>query len=131
MNRSTWISAPVPEPAVDRRLRRDLKTLAQFVELYCADQHKLVARQPRSLPGFDMHQLVGKEVVLCQDCNRLLAHALVMRSHCRMAPKPACKHCPACCYHPKYRAAIQQVMRYSGRKFVLSGRIDYLLHLLF
>jgi hypothetical protein len=48
-----------------------------------------------------------------------------------MHPKPACKHCPAHCYHPTYRARIREVMKFSGRKMLLGGRLDYLFHLLF
>jgi hypothetical protein len=48
-----------------------------------------------------------------------------------MDPKPACKHCPQHCYAPRYRDEIREVMRYSGRKLVMSGRVDYLVHLLF
>jgi hypothetical protein len=48
-----------------------------------------------------------------------------------MNPKPMCKHCPNHCYHPTYRAKIREVMQFSGRKLLLGGRVDYLLHLLF
>jgi hypothetical protein len=48
-----------------------------------------------------------------------------------MDPKPMCKHCPSHCYRPSYRARIREVMKFSGRKMVLSGRLDFLLHLLF
>jgi len=48
-----------------------------------------------------------------------------------MHPKPACKHCPSHCYHPTYRAKIRQVMKFSGKKMLLGGRLDYLIHLLF
>jgi hypothetical protein len=34
-------------------------------------------------------------------------------------------------YHPQYWQRIREVMKYSGRKLVLSGRLDYLYHLLF
>jgi len=41
-----------------------------------------------------------------------------------------CKHCPEHCYAPRYRAQIREVMRYSGPRLVLRGRLDYLWHLL-
>ncbi len=83
------------------------------------------------LKTHDVTTLARGKLTLCADCTRLLAHALVKRSHCPLDPKPACKHCPQHCYHPKYRAAIREVMRYSGRRLVLSGRLDYFIHLLF
>lgn len=53
------------------------------------------------------------------------------RSTYPMNPKPMCKHCPRHCYHPRYRQAMREIMRYSGRGMVLSGRFDYLFHLFF
>jgi Nitrous oxide-stimulated promoter len=111
--------------------RRDLKTLIAFIDLYCRDHHPSAIRQAPTLRDIDVQQIAGKPITVCEDCNRLLCHALVKRTHCRMSPKPQCKHCPNHCYHPKYRLAIQEVMRYSGRKIMLHGRVDYLLHLLF
>ena len=63
---------------------------------------------------------------LCPACRKLLAHAFVQRSHCPLDPKPACKKCPTHCYAPKYRAQIREVMKYSGRRLGLRGRLDYL-----
>lgn len=83
------------------------------------------------LRSHNVECLTGHAVKLCLDCGKLLAHALVKRSHCPMNPKPACKHCPRHCYHPRYRRMIAEVMRFSGKRLVLSGRVDYLLHLLF
>ncbi len=79
----------------------------------------------------DIDVIAGRAVALCPECSQLLKHALVKRSHCPLDPKPACKHCPDHCYHASYRAAIRDVMRYSGRKMLLGGRLDYLYHLLF
>jgi len=84
-----------------------------------------------SLKDHDVEALTGRPVALCDECTRLILHAFVKRTHCPLSPKPACRHCPDHCYHPTYRRAIQEVMRYSGRKLVLSGRLDYLFHLLF
>jgi hypothetical protein len=106
----TAVAVP-PDPAT----RKDLKTLALFIRV----------------KTHDVTAIAGRELVLCESCRKLLAHAFVKRSHCPMHPKPACKHCPSHCYHPAYRAQIREVMRFSGRKMVLGGRLDYLFHLLF
>lgn len=116
---------------VDAKLRSDLRTLALFVELYCRHKHANQVRTQMDLKGFDVNRIAGRPVALCPECTRLLAHALVKRSHCPMNPKPTCKHCPSHCYHPKYQTAIREVMRYSGQKMLMSGRLDYLFHLLF
>jgi hypothetical protein len=112
-------------------LVKDLKTLALFINLYCRHKH---ADQPRTkveLRTHDLASITSKSIVLCPECTKLLTHAFVKRSHCPMHPKPMCKHCPNHCYHPTYRAQIREVMQFSGRKMLLSGRLDYLFHLLF
>ena len=112
-------------------LTRDLRTLALFIRVYCHGRHGDVPRAPTELKTHDVEAIAGRPVDLCGDCRRLLAHAFVKRAHCPMETKPQCKHCPVHCYHPTYRAQIREAMKYSGRKMVLSGRLDYLLHLLF
>lgn len=112
-------------------LLRDLRTLATFIRIYCDSHHSQQPRQEATLRTHDVRAIAGRPVVLCHDCARLLQHAFVKRSMCPMDPKPACKHCPRHCYHPAYRQKIRAVMKYSGRKLVLSGRLDYLFHLLF
>lgn len=112
-------------------LRRDLKTLAMFINLYCRCKHGQEVRQEVQMKTHDLREIAGRPIILCEDCRKLLIHAYVKRSNCPMDPKPECKHCPNHCYHPTYRAQIREVMRYSGRKMLLGGRLDYLLHLLF
>ena len=112
-------------------LLRDLKTLALFIDLYCRHKHAGAERTPVDLRTHDVAAIAGKTIVLCPECTKLLAHALVKRTHCPMDPKPMCKHCPNHCYHPTYRQQIREVMKFSGRKMVFGGRLDYLFHLLF
>ena len=112
-------------------LHKDLRTLALFISLYCRYRHP---GQPRTLVEMKTHDLsgiAGRQIILCEECRKLLVHAFTKRSHCPMDPKPACKHCPNHCYHPTYRARIREVMKYSGKKMLLSGRLDYLFRLLF
>lgn len=115
----------------DALVRKDLKTLALFVELYCHNHHPLDQRRELLLPNMDVPEIVGRPITLCRQCAKLLTHAWVKRAACPMDPKPMCKHCPNHCYAPEYRLKIQEVMRYSGRKMVLGGRLDYLYHLFF
>jgi predicted amidophosphoribosyltransferase len=112
-------------------LLRDLKTLALFIHLYCHYKHADSERKGVDLRTHDVAAIAGKTIVLCPECTKLLAHAFVKRTHCPMDPKPMCKHCPNHCYHPTYRQQIREVMKFSGRKMVLGGRLDYLFHLLF
>jgi len=112
-------------------LEKDLKTLALFISLYCEHQHAGAEKRVPELKGMDVGTIAGRPVELCADCRKLLMHAFVKRSHCPMDPKPACKHCPNHCYHENYRDQIREVMRFSGKKMLLGGRLDYLFHLLF
>jgi hypothetical protein len=112
-------------------LDRDLKTLALFIRVYCREKHADEVKTVIRMKDHDLEELTGERIVLCPDCAKLLQHAFYKRSHCPMEPKPACKHCPNHCYHPTYRAQIRQVMKFSGKHLLLSGRLDYLFHLLF
>ncbi len=112
-------------------LQHDLRTLALFINLYCRYKHSDLQRQPVEMKTHDVAAIARRSIELCPECTKLLVHAFTKRSHCPMDPKPACKHCPNHCYHPTYRAQIREVMKYSGKKMLLSGRLDYLMHLLF
>lgn len=125
-----FISSPRPQKANTRKLRRDLRLLARFVEIYCRDRHDGSQRSRFEIKTHDAREIIGRELRLCPACTRLLKHAWTKRTHCPMNPKPQCKHCPQHCYRPAYRQSMKEVMRHSGRKLVLSGRLDYLFHLL-
>lgn len=113
------------------KLRKDLRRLAVFIELFCDDHHGGLDRAAVSLKNVNVSAIARHPLVLCAECTRLLTHAFVKRTHCPLNPKPACKHCPEHCYHPDYRARIREVMRYSGRQMLFRGRLDFLFHLLF
>src|SRR5437764_11185001 len=117
--------------ARQKQLRRDLKTLALFISIYCRYRHTAAPKEATALKTHDVQAIAGCPIILCQDCRKLLTHAFVKRSHCPFDPKPMCKHCPVHCYHPDYRAQIREVMKYAGKRLLVSGRLDYLFHLLF
>ncbi len=125
------LARPEPPDAQHRTLHKDLKTLAKFVDVYCRHQHPGVLKRPVAMKHLDVTALMGRTIHLCPSCTRLVTHAMIKRTSCPLDPKPQCKHCTSHCYHPTYRRKIQEVMRFSGMKLVLSGRLDYLLHLFF
>lgn len=116
---------------IETGIDRDLKVLARFIEVYCKGRHADADREPVSLKTHNVARLLGRTPQLCAECRKLLAHAFVKRANCPMIPKPSCKNCPSHCYHPTYRAAIKGVMRYSGPRLIMGGRLSYLFHLLF
>ncbi len=115
----------------DVKVEKDQRVLLRFIRLYCDHRHAEAAKAAFVVPGLDGRVLGKRPILLCLSCRKLLAHALVKRARCPLDPKPACKHCPVHCYHPTYRQNIREVMRFSGRRLVLSGRLDLLYHLLF
>ena len=115
----------------EAQLHRDLRTLALFIRVYCKHKHKDAPKQAVVMKTHDVEAITGRRVSLCTECTKLLMHSFVKRTSCPFDPKPACKHCPSHCYHPDYRRRIREVMKYSGRRLVLTGRVDYLYHLLF
>ena len=115
----------------EREVKKDLKTLALFIRIYCENKHADAPRREVRMQTHDVQAIAGRPINLCMECERLLMHAFMKRTRCPMTPKPACKHCPDHCYHPAYRAQIREVMKYSGMKLVLTGRLDLLYNLLF
>ena len=125
---------PLPEgvkakPNTPALLRRDLRTLATFVRVYCEAKHD--GQTHVVFKGFDMKAIAGQHLCLCPQCTKLLHHAFVKRTACPRDPKPQCKDCPTHCYAKVYREQIREVMRFSGMRLLLRGRIDYLFHLFF
>ncbi len=125
----------LPQPRsvakADRKLRKDLRLLGLFIEMYCRANHQNRENEKTQVVAEGFEQLTRRPLVLCPECAKLLKHAWVKRATCPLDPKPACKHCPSHCYQPAYRQKIREVMRESGRRIVLRGRLDYLIKLLF
>jgi len=97
----------------NQRLRREAKTLAAMVGLYCHGHHG----SPRGQ--------------LCADCQGLLDYALYRLSQCPFqAGKPTCARCPIHCYKPAQREQIRNVMRYAGPRMLLHRPVLAVLHLL-
>lgn len=96
---------------MDKR-KKDQFILEQFVGLYCGGKH---------------HSSNGE---LCAGCRDLLDYAMQRLERCPQDPKPACKHCEIHCYKPAYREKVRELMRYSGKRLILRGRLDLLWHYL-
>jgi hypothetical protein len=92
---------------------KDTRLLATFIGVYCRGKHQ------------------GRQGELCQECGALLDYARKRREKCPLDPKPGCKKCPVHCYAKAQRAAIREVMAYSGRRLLLRGRLDLLWHYFF
>lgn len=102
----------------------DIEVLARFIEIYCTNKHSDLPKDLFTAPGKLAKHLNHLEVVLCNDCRKLLLHAASKRFICPYEPKPACKKCTTHCYAPGYREKIREVMRFSGMYLIKRGRID-------
>ena len=109
--------------------RKDIRVLANFVRIYCRENHKDVEKQSFHIADKNLQaRLAGLN--LCPDCSRLLEHGIAKLSMCEYDPKPSCRKCKTHCYAPGYREKVRQVMRFSGTYLIKHGRLDLLLHYL-
>ena len=105
----------------------DIRTLLSFVAIYCREHHE-GAKTPFFLKQLDIKQIEKKEVLVCRECERLLRYGIGMRLKCPHDPKPMCKKCENQCYRGRYKAKIQEIMKFSGMHLVKHGRLDLLYH---
>jgi len=95
------------QTAAGRRLRREERTIAVVVGMYCRDHHDAAGTGRTSGDA------------LCADCAELLDYARRRLDACRFgAGKPTCAKCPVHCYAPAMRERVREVMRYSGPRIL-------------
>ncbi|MBU2647376.1 nitrous oxide-stimulated promoter family protein [bacterium] len=93
------------------RIRREIKTIAVMIGIYCRSHH-----QPAGL---------------CPDCAQLLAYAIKRIDHCRFKEqKPACSDCPVHCFNDSRREQIRKVMRFAGPRMSFRHPILTIYHFL-
>ena len=117
---------------LDDKKRKDLKVLGNFVSIFCRENHQAETRCVLPIKDTRLRQALGdKDLVLCQDCQKLLNHGTAKLMLCPYDPKPMCKKCETHCYAPGYRESIREVMKFSGLYLVKHGRLDLMAHYLF
>jgi len=105
---------------------KDLRVLALFTRVYCADQHS-----DRQRTGLELDLPGTRDYQYCDDCADFLCYAIERRRRCPLDPKPTCKHCVVHCYRPGHRERVREIMRYSGKTLMKKGRLDLLWHYFF
>jgi hypothetical protein len=108
------------------QIKKDSEILAEFVHIYCSGRHPGAARARANSGGTVGAILESVNFTYCDECRKLILHAVSKRVLCPYDPKPACKKCPAHCYGPGYREKIREVMRYSGMRLIRKGRLRLL-----
>ncbi|OHB25112.1 MAG: hypothetical protein A2X84_11460 [Desulfuromonadaceae bacterium GWC2_58_13] len=119
---------PTPQPT--RSELKDLLVLARFTSVYCRAQHR---DEPAARDDDELARLgiSSSRFPLCGECRDFLAYAIRRRLRCPLDPKPTCKHCSVHCYRPGHREKVREIMRFSGRRLILRGRLDLLWHYFF
>jgi len=115
----------------DKAIRRDIAVLARFVRFYCRDLHTVLENSPVTASGKLAPYVNGLHLKLCPGCRGMFLHGAAKRVLCPYDPKPSCKKCAAPCYRTGHREAMRAVMRHSGRRMILRGRLDLLYKYLF
>lgn len=109
---------------------KDAKILANFINIFCKEKHKSHQKDRFvfKASSLDFNKLIKKNnLILCNDCRKLLAHSMVKLALCPYDPKPKCRKCKTHCYAPDYRLRIKEVMKFSGIYLLKRGRIDLLI----
>lgn len=105
---------------------KDLRVLAQFTSVYCADHH---SGEDRTVADLGLPKTAAYRY--CIDCSNFLRYAIERRQCCPLDPRPTCKHCKVHCYRPGHREKVREIMRYSGKTLIKRGRLDLLWHYFF
>jgi hypothetical protein len=115
----------------DPAVRRDIRTLGDFVSIYCTGNHRDRGRAGFSSDAAALGAYGRTRLVLCEECAEHLRYAERRRAYCPKYPKPFCAHCDTHCYKPDEREWQRQMMRYSGPRSVLRGHaLDAIRHAL-
>lgn len=98
--------------SVERRIRRELKTVRVMIGLYCRNKH-------------------GGGPNLCEECLALWDYAKRRVDLCPYrSEKPPCVNCTVHCFKPAMRKEMKTVMRYAGPRMAWRHPILSLLHFL-
>lgn len=115
----------------DPKVVHDVRTLGDFVEIYCGSTHKGRERRPAQTAAAESGVYGTKPPIVCSECEAHLAYGEKRRALCPKDPKPFCAHCDTHCYRSDEREWQRQMMRYSGPRSVLRGHaIDAIKHAL-
>ena len=98
--------------SVERRIRREQKTVQVMIGLFCRDKH-------------------GSGRDLCGECRALWDYAKQRVDRCPFgADKPTCLNCTVHCFKPAKREQIRVVTRYAGPRMAWRHPLLSLLHFL-
>lgn len=117
------------KPDITDEERKDLHVLALFTAVYCRARHE-GERAPLGWEALGLPEPRGRRR-FCPECREFLLYAAARRLKCPLDPKPSCKHCHVHCYRAGHRKRVREIMRFSGKRLILRGRLDLLWHYFF
>ena len=113
---------------LDSKKVKDIKVLSEFVSIFCREKHRLENKDPFLVKDKRLSRTFdSKNLLLCEDCRKLLSHGIAKLLLCPYNPKPMCKKCETHCYAPGYREQVQEVMKFSGMYMIKHGRLNLML----
>jgi hypothetical protein len=107
----------------DEKVRHDISLVADFVSVWCRDNHADRAKSAVTTPAALLGVYGRKAPELCDECSEHLAYAEKRRAYCPKDPKPFCAHCDTHCYSTPEREWQSQMMRYVGPKSWRHGHL--------
>ncbi len=107
-------------------IKHDIGILGKFITIYCEGKHADKPKTEVRGNGKVAMYVDPLNLMVCEDCKKLLLYAASKRIICPYDPKPACKDCTSHCYAEPNRTKIRQVMRYSGMRMIMKGSIAYI-----
>jgi hypothetical protein len=105
----------------DPAVRRDIRTLGDFVSIYCTGNHRDRGRAGFSSDAAALGAYGRTRLVLCEECAEHLRYAERRRAYCPKYPKPFCAHCDTHCYKADESEWQRQMMTYAGPRSMFHG----------
>ena len=99
-------------------IQKDTDKLVRFLAMYCHAHHGHRLMEPFIFEHPKVSATVVNGPSLCEECSKLLRHAIVMRVLCPLDPKPKCRNCQQHCYRPLYKDQMETVMKYAGPRSI-------------
>jgi hypothetical protein len=104
---------------VSEKVDMDVKVLSLFIQVYCEKKHG-ISEKFHWEPSEKLQDLgLLPSPLLCKDCLGLIEYSANRRRLCPLDPKPTCRNCEIHCYQGEYRDRIREVMRFSGKHFLV------------
>ena len=102
----------------EEKFQKEISTLKKFFTKFCEDKHE---NQYPYIYNLEYKNCsFEEEIILCEDCHKLISYSFDRLKNCPHEIKPRCRKCPNPCYEKKQWKSLAKLMRYSGLRFGLN-----------